>query len=139
VSFLDIRVYLQGLPDSSSRRRNSPSTSTRIAHRCSFPRLLVSCSLYHHELSTNVCPIKELWRCSTKGEVISGRHFLEGVDDTPPRSKCPIRPFIFTNKRLKTPLQIHSIEFEPPRCPTRSRWRCKRSKNSVWKKKQKKA
>jgi hypothetical protein len=32
---------------------------------------------------------------------MTGRHFLErAVDDT---------PFIFTIKRLKTPLQIHSI------------------------------
>jgi hypothetical protein len=36
---------------------------------------------------------------------MTGRHFLERVDDTPPHS---IRPFIFTIKRLKTPLQVHS-------------------------------
>jgi hypothetical protein len=38
---------------------------------------------------------------------MTGQHFLERVDDTPPHS---IRPFIFTIKRLKTPLQIHSID-----------------------------
>jgi hypothetical protein len=60
-----------------------------------------------------VYPIRELYRCSTKGEVMTGWYFLERIDDTPPHS---IRPFIFTIKRLKTPLQIHSSALQHSHC-----------------------
>jgi hypothetical protein len=96
------RVYLQGLPNSPSRRQLCPSALSKIAHRRLLSRLLVPCSLYRHKLSASCLSHQEAIICSTIGEVRTRWHVLERADDTPPRSKFPI------SKRLKTMLQIHS-------------------------------
>jgi hypothetical protein len=90
-----------------SGRLSITSTTYPSALKCSIPRLRI----LRHEI---VCAMMERCRCSTKGEVGTGQHFLERVDDTLQAPDPPQRRFDFACFIKQSVLQIHSNLYKVP-------------------------